>query len=178
MTPVEIRQSLEQMTVLVDTREQQTPALQKRLYQMGCPYERRKLEFGDYSAQCPLPDGNVLDLSDCGAAVERKMSLDELCMCFCRGRARFEREFQRAKGRDAKLYLLVENATWEHVYAGRYRTRMAPKALLASITAWLARYDCQLLFCKAETSGRLIREVLYRELKERLEQEYGESAHI
>lgn len=176
MTPVEIRQSLEQMTVLVDTREQQTPALHKRLSQMGCPYERRKLDFGDYSAMCPLPNGMTLDLSG-GAAVERKMGLDELCMCFCRGRARFEREFQRAKGRGAKLYLLVENATWEHVYAGKYRTRMEPKALLASITAWLARYDCQLLFCKAETSGRLIKEVLYRELKERLEQEYGETGY-
>lgn len=62
----------------------------------------------------------------------------------------------------AKLYLLIENASWEQVFEGAYRTRMAPKALARSMTAWLARYRCQLLFCTPETSGRLIRELLYR----------------
>jgi hypothetical protein len=46
---------------------------------------------------------------------------------------------------------------------------MKPKALIASMLAWLARYNCQLIFCRAETSGRLIFDVLYREAKERLE---------
>lgn len=37
--------------------------------------------------------------------------------CFCRSRDRFEREFIRAKNADAKLYLLIENGTWEKAYA-------------------------------------------------------------
>ncbi len=48
---------------------------------------------------------------------------------------------------------------------------MKPQALVASLTAWLARYNCQLIFCKSETTGKLIKELLYRELKERLENE-------
>jgi hypothetical protein len=40
---------------------------------------------------------------------------------------------------------------------------------MASITAWMARYDCKVIFCKQEISGALIKEILYRELKERLE---------
>lgn len=97
------------------------------------------------------------------------MSLDELCSCYCKGRPRFTKEFERAKQFDAKLYLLVENANWEKVMNGKYRSKMRSEALLASITAWLARYNCQLIFCKPESSGKLIKEVLYREMKERLE---------
>ena len=43
------------------------------------------------------------------------------------------------------------------------------RRLSASLTAWLARYNCQIIFCEPATTGKLIREVLYRELKERLE---------
>lgn len=167
MTPVEVEQALRTMTILVDTREQNTPALHRRLRQMNCPYERCKLSYGDYSAKCKLPEVE-LNLSS-AAVVERKMHFGELCQCFCRGRERFKREFERAEADGAKIYLLVEDATWESAYAGNYRSQMCPTALVASMTAWLARYRCQLLFCRAETTGKLIREILYRELKERLE---------
>jgi ERCC4-type nuclease len=151
------------MVCLVDTREQDTPRLRARLRQIGCPWEREKLDFGDYSVRC-----NKVDLSNI-IAIERKMSLDELCNCYCTGRRRFEREFERAKAAGAKTYLLVENATWENAYAGKYRSRMSPESFTASLLAWLARYDCKPIFCKAETSGRIIHDILYRELKQALE---------
>ena len=70
--------------------------------------------------------------------------------------------------------MLVENATWENLINGKYDTRFNPKAFLASLTAYMARYNIKPVFCKAETSGKLIKEILYRELKERLERgEYG-----
>ncbi len=159
---------LDSMVILVDTREQDTPRLRLRLRRMGCPWERQKLDFGDYSAKFRLPTGDFWTLA-CRVAVERKMSLDELCQCYTKGRDRFQREFERAKNTGAKLYLLVEEASWEQAYSGEYRSRMAPAALVASITAWLARYNCQLLFCAPQTTGPLIHEILYREAKERLE---------
>ena len=56
----------------------------------------------------------------------------------------------------------------------RYRSKYHPNAFLASLTAWMVRYNLTPIFCKAEVSGDLIREILYRDLKERLEQgEYG-----
>lgn len=163
-----MKRSLDSMVILVDTREQDTPSLRRRLELTGRPWERKKLDFGDYSAKCRLPDGEWLDLSP-RVAVERKMSFDELCACFCRGRGRFTREFERAKAAGAAVYLLIENASWENALAGKYRSRMNPKSFVASITAWLARYRCQVIFCKAETTGVLIHEILYRELKEVLE---------
>lgn len=163
MHPVEVKAALERAVLICDTREQDTPRLRARLQQVGLPVERRKLDFGDYSISCP-----ALSLEGV-VSIERKMDLSELCGCYCNSRARFTREFERAKLVGGKIYLLIEDASWESVYNGKYRSRMTPQALVASILAWLARYDCRLIFCKQETSGRLIRDILYRELKERLE---------
>ncbi len=168
MDHFDIQSALESITVLVDTREQDTPQARKRLEGMKLPYERQKLDFGDYSAKCTLPNGDELNFSDM-FAIERKMNLDELCGCYCRSRERFTREFERAREKNAKLYLLIENATWEKVYEGKYRSKMSAGALKASMLAWLSRYNCQLIFCKAETSGKLIADIIYREVKERLE---------
>ncbi len=165
MHPIEVEESLKNMVALVDTREQDTPALRARLKAFD-KYEREKLNAGDYSAKFPLPNGEWFQPK---VAIERKMNLDELCGCYTHDRDRFRREFERAKEDGCKLYLLVENDSWEHVYAGKYRSRMKPQSLCASMLAWLARYDCQLLFCKRETTGRLIRDILYREGKEALE---------
>lgn len=167
MHPIEVESALQTMCILVDSREQETKQSKRRYESFGVPWERGKLGFGDYSALFTLSDGLTLDLRD-SVVIERKMSLDELCGCYTHGRARFEREFERAKAVNAKIYLLIEDASWELAYNGRYRSQMRPQALIASILAWLARYDCQIIMCKAETSGKLIHDILYREGKERL----------
>ena len=167
MTPFELEKCLDSMVLLVDTREQPTPRLQARIEISGLPYERRKLDQGDYSCKCTLPGGEELDFSS-RVAIERKMDLDELCLCFGKERRRFEREFERAKENGCKIYLLVENGNWEKAYNGKYQSKYNQKALVASIDAFRARYGMQLDFCKEETTGRLIRDILYRELKEYL----------
>lgn len=167
MHPLDVRDALASLVILLDTREQDTDRLRARLMQTGLPYERKKLDFGDYSAKVLLPCGDWHEFAG-EFSIERKMSLDELCQCYTRDRPRFEREFERARSAGAKIYLLVENASWEMIYAGKYCSHMASPALVASVLAWLARYDCQIVFCKAETSGYLIRDIIYREAKERL----------
>lgn len=173
MTVFEQKKVLESMVILVDTREQQTDRAAKRYARFGCPYHRTALSYGDYGYNCQLPGGQwIYDETktvSCRAAVERKMNLDELAGCLGRDRARFEREFIRAQEAGARIFLLVENANWENLIAGKYRSQMNPKAFLASVAAWTIRYDLNLIFCKEETSGVLIREILYRDLKERLE---------
>lgn len=166
MHPVDIENCLNSMTILVDSREQQSERAQRRYDSFLCSHRRTKLDFGDYSAEFIDSDNNIIQIP---VAIERKMSLDELAQCFTHDRGRFEREFERAKKAGATMYLLVENATWENLINGKYRSKFNSKAYLASITAWLARYDIKPIFCKEQTSGRLISEILYRELRERLE---------
>ena len=60
MDNFEISEALDNLTVLVDTREQDTPRLRKRLADIGYPYKRQKLDFGDYSAICEI-DGKQYD---------------------------------------------------------------------------------------------------------------------
>lgn len=155
------------MQLLVDTREQPTEQFTRRMETAALPYKRRKLNAGDYSCICPLPDGSELDLSG-EVVIERKMSIDELAMCFGTERKRFTAEFDRALEAGTKVYLLVEGATWEKILAHKYRSKLNEKALLASILAFGARYNAPVIFCQKETTGRLIREILVRELKERL----------
>lgn len=168
MNHFEVMSSLESMVLLVDTREQPTQNLQRRISVSGLPAERKKLNAGDYSCKCTLPDGRELDFSN-KVSIERKMSIDELCMCFGTQRKRFENEFERAFEVGTKIYLIVEGGSWEKIYTGKYKSKMTPQALVASIDAFRSRYGMQLDFCKAETTGRLIRDILYRELKEHLE---------
>lgn len=166
--PVFVKSALETFTILIDTREHETSALTQRIQQMGCPVERQKLNFGDYSAKVILPTGVPYSLENI-VVIERKMSSDEIANYFTSQRARFTREFERAKAAGARTYLLVERTTWEMLYAGTYRSKMSPVAMVASLTTWLARYDCKLIFCEPQTSGKLIHDILYREMKQYLE---------
>jgi hypothetical protein len=102
-------------------------------------------------------------------AIERKMNLDELAGCFGEGRERFEREFRRASEAGAQMWLLVEGGSWEGIYDHRYRSRMIPASLAGSIFAFCERYDLRLIFCSERTTGRIIRGILERNLKDRLE---------
>ena len=168
MNPAEIEKTLKTMVILVDSREHPTAEAKKRWERFGVPYERACLKSGDYSAKFILPDESEFNMQNI-CVVERKMSLGEICNNFCQGRDRFTREFERLRDAHTKAYLLIEGATWENIYAGKYRSKMTPQSLLSSMTAWMARYNVTPVFCKAETTPKLIRELLYREAKEYLE---------
>lgn len=168
MHPIDIQNCLSNMVIIYDTREQETAALHKRLKSMQCPHKRQKLDSGDYSCECTLPNGTIYSLAD-KVVIERKMSADEICSNFTRGRKRFVREFDRLKGTGGKPYLLIENTSWEDIFAGNYRSRLNPMALVASLKAWEARYGTHILFCTPKLTGQLIYKTLYYELKERLE---------
>lgn len=173
MTVQEVQAVLETFEILVDTREQPTDRAKKRYERFRCPYHRVTLSYGDYAYNARLPDGTyIYDISETVSpvcVVERKMSLDELAACFCKGRRRFTGEFERAIAADARIFMITENASWENLFNGKYRTKMNAVAFKASAVAFMVRYNMNLSFCKEETSGELIKEILYRDLKERLE---------
>lgn len=123
MNGVEQQEVLRNMEILVDSREQPTKRAKKRYERFGCPHRWCTLSYDDYSYDAVLPDGrHIYDISETvspACVIERKMSLDELAACFCRGRKR----------------LIVENANWENLLNGRYQTKMDAKAFVASLVA-------------------------------------------
>ena len=171
MTPIEIEKILDSMVILRDTREQNTARARRRYKAFGLPCEKAVLDYGDYTYNAALPSGSIYSVTDrikpmC--AIERKMNLDELAGCFTHDRKRFEAEMFRCRQNNGRMYLLIEDASWELLLLGKYRSRFRSKAFLASLTAWMVRYDLQVIFCKEDTTPTLIREILYRDLKERL----------
>ena len=173
MNNFEIDDCLKSMEIIIDTREQPSKRAQKRYDSFCAHYKRQTLNYGDYTYNFRLPNGEMLFKEDetikGHVVIERKQDLVELSQCFCQSRERFEREFERAKENHANIYLLVEDANWENLINGKYATKFNSKAFFSSITAWMARYDIKVIFCKSETSGKMIKEILYRELKEKLQ---------
>lgn len=165
MNNFDLEKTLSTMTIICDSREHATAEAKKRWESFGVPYRIQGLRSGDYTAEFVLPNGETFSLENY-AVLERKMSVDELCGNFCQNRARFIREFERIKEAGAKAYIVVEGASWEAIYNHRYHSQMSPQALVASLTAWMARYNAHIIFCRAETFPKLCREILYREAKE------------
>lgn len=168
MDVFEIEEALKTITILYDTREQPTKKLERRISQFGCPALREKLDYGDYSIKCILPDMTEFSMKN-KVAIERKMDIEELCMCMGQQRKRFEAEFERSKADGAKIYLLIENGSMDKILRHDYESKMNPKALMSSICAWMPRYNMVPIFCTSSNSGKIIKEILYRELKEELE---------
>lgn len=173
MTHFEEVQVLNSMEILVDTREQCTAKAEQRYKSFGVPYSRNTLSYGDYTANFTLLDGSKLyDTSNTISpicVVERKMNLDELAQCFTSGRERFEREFEKAIANNCFIHLICEDGSWEKIEGHKYRSKFPPKAFLASLTAWQRRYNIHVHFCSSLESGKLIKEFLYRDMKERIE---------
>lgn len=165
-SPLDAELCLQNMVYVVDRREQQTKALEQRLSYLQ-PYERETLMAGDYTAKTLLPDGEWFYVP---VAIERKMSFTEIAGNFCHERDRFRAEFNRARDAEIRLYILIEQASWETAYAGAYRSQMKPQSLIASLLTWCARYGSPIFLCKTpETSGKLIRDILKYEMREHLE---------
>ncbi len=120
------------MIIITDTREQQPftfsawPDVATR---------RDTLATGDYS----LAGFTHL------VAVERKNGIDELVSCLSQQRERFEAELARAQAFE-RFYIIIEG-TFADVLGGRYRSKMTPKAVIASIAAFTNRYSIPFLFC-------------------------------
>lgn len=179
MTIFEQQEVLKTFEILCDSREQDTERARKRYASFGVPYKNKvTLSYGDYAYNATLPNGiKIYDESQTIepiCCIERKMDLTELAGCFTHSRERFKKEFERAIDKGCRIYLICENANWENLINGRYRSKFNSNAFTASTIAWMIRYNMNLIFCKEETSGKIIKEILYRDLKERLERsEFG-----
>lgn len=173
MNHFEVDELLSSLEILVDTREQDTAKARRRYAAFGVPYRRTTLAYGDYCGNVRLPNGEyLLDATQAvqpRCMIERKMNLDELAQCLTRGRERFKREFERAAANHCRIYLLCEDGNIEKILRHEYRSKFNPSAFLASVVAWSIRYNMQLVFCSHISSGRLIKEIIYRDLKERAE---------
>lgn len=161
-TDRELADALKDLKVITDTREQVNDHIIKYFDTHKVEHFSRKLDIGDYSAQ--LGD----ETYERNVVIERKHNLDELCGNLTADRDRFEREFLRAKAYNTKVFLLIEEASWDDVFLGNYRSKLAPKSLLASLLSWQTRFGITIVFANKVNSGALIHGILYYWVREEL----------
>ena len=163
MTDRELNDIIDNMVVIVDSREQKNGHLLKYFDDNGIKWVCKKLDTADYSFE--LPNYHYLGL-DRQFLVEKKNSLDEITGNFTTDRGRFQREFERLDGEH--LHLVIENTTWRKVVNGSYRSKMHPNSLTASILTWSIRYGFKVWFVGKDESPMLIYNILKYELLEAL----------
>ena len=132
----------EQMTAVVDTREQ-SPLDLSPLTTI-----HKTLVTGDYS---------VLGLESV-VAIERK-SLTDLVACAGIERGRFEREVKRLLAYPVRA--LVVEASWQSIEAGRWRSRTKPNAVLGSLLGWMSSGLPVILAGDHRRAGRFTSRLLF-----------------
>lgn len=120
------------MKIIVDTREQrpwQFPA--------DVEIERRALPAGDYA-----PAG--LESGANGCVIERK-SLNDLLGSILSGRERLEKELAKL-AICRRAVIVVEASLVGDVLGARYRSKVSPNVVLASIASFGARFNVQTIW--------------------------------
>jgi len=161
-TETELNNALKDLTFIVDRREQVNEHITKYFDDKQVKYINRKLDIGDYA--CQLGD-MTFEKDFC---IEKKNGLDEICGNLTADRDRFEREFLRAKANNTKVYLLVENASWQDVYTHNYSSKLSTQSLLGSLLAWQTRFNITIIFCPKSYSPKMIHSILVYAARERL----------
>ncbi|ACL69110.1 ERCC4 domain-containing protein [Halothermothrix orenii] len=169
-TKTELKELLKSLTVIIDTREQKNQHITDYLDDKGIPYKTKKLNFGDYSFY--LPEQPELGIQrpmyfNNEIVIERKRSLNELSNNFTHDRAQFENELIRAS--NSKFILLVENVKgYQNIIKHNYRTDYKPKSYIATLHAYRARYNLEIIFIDPAYSGNFIYYTFYYWLREYL----------
>lgn len=161
-TEAEIKETLRNMTIICDTREQVNNEITSYFDAKRLPYISRKLDIGDYSFQV---DGITYENE---IVIERKANIDEIAGNFTVDRRRFETEFLRAKALGIKVFLMIENCSWEKIKSHDYRSQLKPQSLKAALLSWQSRYDITFVFCDSKYSGELIHGTCYYWLRNKL----------
>lgn len=144
---------MKKATVLIDTREQKNEHITEVLTNLGIMYEKRKLDYGDYSF---MIDGKDFSHS---CVIERKANVDELYGNITTDRERIEKEFDTISKNANQCTLLIENCSgWEHLKGyelpelkadkqGR-KVRNIGATVYGTIQAWQCgnRYNFEVLF--------------------------------
>ena len=115
-TEKEIKKILDNLTILIDTRENSNSHIIDFFNKKKIPYKVQKLDFGDYS--CVIPRGTIDRFtSDIyftnDFVVERKANLDEICGNLKDDAARLKKELAHLNKYDIEFYIFLEDENYE-----------------------------------------------------------------
>lgn len=139
----DIKEMVNNIIVLVDTREQKNDHILEYFDKFNIKYKLQKLDYGDYSFM--IAKNKVVNYDiyfDNIFVIERKNSIDELAGNFGKDRSRIKSEFSHLKMLDIKSYIFVEDNLFDkHIREGTYRSKFSPQSLYSSLKAFENKYN-------------------------------------
>lgn len=151
----ELKEILDTLEIIVDTREQQNRHVLEYFRKKKVQFKIRTMKTCDYSAMIPknIEMGITRDIY-LSAGLERKNGIDELVESI-KDRTRFENELIRASKNP--FVLIVEDLEgYQKILNGMYRSKYDPKALLGSLKTFEVRYNFSTVFISPATTGNYI----------------------
>lgn len=149
----EIKAILEDITIIVDTRENLPNHLTLYFDKNDISYKIEKVDYGDYGIEI---QPNVLlgnkETVKIKATVERKMNLDEIATNLTRGKERFKREMKRCKDDGGFMIIMIESATYSDIINKNYRSKLTPKQFLGLLHGLVAEFGIVFVFKSKEES--------------------------
>lgn len=145
------------MVILVDTREKVNDHITGIFDKYGIAYKKKALDYGDYSFMIPADKDLSIPrdlLFTHKVVVERKASLEEISGNLTKDRARFEKELALAP---KDKVLLIENARYEDVVDGRYKTDYNKKSFLGTLHSFWFKYNIPIFFLDNKYSALFIK---------------------
>lgn len=171
LTDKRVKEILSNISIIVDTRENENYNITSFFDKYKIPYVETCLKFGDYSFICPpIPEiGFNTEVSfEKRIVVERKANLTELSGNLAQNRERFEREMQRAMTEKARFILMVEDGDYQKIVEHKYRTDLNPTSYYASLFSFQARYNINIQFIPSKMAGWFIYNTFKYFLREEL----------
>jgi len=177
-TDKEIKEVLDSITIIIDSREQKNSHITDYLIKKKIPFiEKRKLDYGDYSFFVPANAGLNIprDIYYSNAIVfERKADVIEVIGNLCEdGGTRLENEFIRSHG--SKFYFIIEGTTYLEAIKGNYVispgkiSKYKAETLIDRIKTFEARYGIIVHWAGDKvSSGNYIYYTFRRWLREQL----------
>jgi ERCC4-type nuclease len=164
-TDAEIKKIQDNLTVIVDSREQRNEHIIWYFDKKRIPYKVMKNDFGDYS--CFIPKGTIDRFTsdiyfDRDIAIERKANIDEVAGNLKGDAARLTKELAHMNKYNIKYFVFLEDANYyDNLINGNYRSEYDANTLDQRIEKGvLARYDTILVPIDKKYIGRKIINVL------------------
>ena len=133
----ELKKVLDNLTIIIDTRENSNQHIIDFFNKKKIPYSIEKLDFGDYS--CKLPKGSfeyqgrdIYFNND--FVIERKNSIDEIAGNLKDDAARLKKELAHLNMNGIEFYIFLEELNYEeNLRNGRYRSQYDAFTLMQRI---------------------------------------------
>ena len=133
----ELKKILDNLTIIVDSRENANSHIIEFFKKKKIPYVVEKLPFGDYS--CKLPAGSFEHQGrdiyfNNDFVLERKTNIDEICSNLKENAARLKKELAHLNKYNIEFYIFLEDENYElNLRNSNYRSQYDAYTLMQRI---------------------------------------------